>query len=76
MKANYKKDNRASWITGVLLITIMIVGLALFPVRMTGVLPNGRPVSVTAFTEEGGYIKLQKELKKTEYSYYKKYIIR
>lgn len=69
-------DNRLSWIAGVLLFMIMIVGLAMNQVHMTGILPNGTPVSVISYTEEGAEIKLLKELKKTDYDHYIKVIYR
>ena len=70
------QDNRWSWISGVILIVIMIGGLAMSQVRMTGILPNGTPVSVISYTEEGAEIKLLKELKKTDYDHFVKIIYR
>ena len=70
------QDNRWSWITGMILIVIMIVGLAMSQVHMTGILPNGTPVSVISYTEEGAEIKLLKELKKTDYDHFVKIIYR
>lgn len=68
------QDNRLSWIAGVLLFVIMIVGLAMNQVHITGILPNGSPISVTSFTEEGAEIKLQQKLKETNYDYFIKVI--
>ena len=68
------EDNRLSWIVGMLLIVIMVIGIALNQVIVTGVLPNGTPITVTSFTEEGAEIRLQKELKKSGYDYYTKIV--
>lgn len=68
-------DNRLSWIAGVLLIIFMIIGLSMNQVRMTGVLPNGTPITVTSFTEEGAQIELQKRLKKTDYDHFVRVIV-
>ena len=68
------EDNRLSWIVGMLLIVIMVIGLALNQVIVTGVLPNGTPITVTSFTEEGAEIQLQKELKRSGYDYYTKIV--
>ena len=68
------EDNRLSWIVGMLLIVIMVIGIALNQVIVTGVLSNGTPITVTSFTEEGAEIRLQKELKKSGYDYYTKIV--
>ncbi len=68
------EDNRLSWVVGMLLIVIMVIGIALNQVIVTGVLPNGTPITVTSFTEEGAEIRLQKELKKSGYDYYTKIV--
>ena len=68
------EDYRLSWIVGMLLVVIMVIGIALNQVIVTGVLPNGTPITVTSFTEEGAEIRLQKELKKSGYDYYTKIV--
>ena len=68
------EDYRLSWIVGMLLVVIMVIGIALNQVIVTGVLPNGTPITVTSFTEEGAEIRLQKELERFGYDHYTKIV--
>lgn len=69
-------DNRLSWIAGMLLLLIMVIGLAMNEVKITGVLPDGSPVSVSAFSEEAAHFKLNKKLSKSGYDHFVRVIYR